>query len=117
MDIALQKVGFVKGAIKIDFDANLSVEANLNLDGYRVIAENKEGGIFETKTTETGGFSFNLPKGTYIFYIDTESIPTNISIDSNQQSGTVEVEQTILLDSFILKVKERKVEVKRFGSR
>ncbi|QBQ40079.1 hypothetical protein [Sphingobacterium psychroaquaticum] len=117
VDIALQKVGFVKGAIKIDFDANLSVEANLNLDGYRVIAENKEGGIFETKTTETGGFSFNLPKGTYIFYIDTESIPTNISIDSNQQSGTVEVEQTILLDSFILKVKERKVEVKRFGSR
>jgi len=58
-----------------------------------------------------------LPQGEYTFYVDVASIPANMFINFNQQKMSVEVSKSYTLEPFVIDVKAKKVEVKRFGVR
>ncbi|MEJ5054902.1 MSCRAMM family protein [Sphingobacterium sp. MYb382] len=117
VEVPLQKIAIVKGSITINFDPNLSMEVDLNLDGYKIMAEDDQGRSFEVKSSQTGDFEFNLPQGEYTFYVDVASIPANMFINFNQQKMSVEVSKSYTLEPFVIDVKAKKVEVKRFGVR
>lgn len=117
IEVPLQKIGLVSGRITIDYDVNLSVEADLRMHDYRVIAIDEQGRAFEAISNKYGEFEFSLPQGSYSFSLDSQSFPANISVLDNQRSGLVEIGKTLDLTPFVLQVKEKNIEVKRFGSR
>ncbi|TJZ60395.1 hypothetical protein FAZ15_10330 [Sphingobacterium olei] len=117
IEIPLQKVGTAKGRVSLEYDANLSLSTNLELDIYKVVAKNQNDKTFEAHTDQKGEFQLSLPQGDYTFYLDNANFPENIFIEDNARSGKVEIGKTLILDVFQLNVKSKKIEVKRFGTK
>lgn len=117
LEIPLQKVGTVQGQLFLDFDANLSEQADLSLEGYTIIAHDEQGRTFQVTSNLNGEFEFYLPRGNYSFYVDVTSFPVNISISDNQQQLEVLEGKKMSLSPFVLQVKQKSIEVKRFGAR
>jgi len=115
IQIPLQRGGMVRGAVQIAYTQGLSLETDLNLDIYKVLAKDGNGKITEIRTDKDGNFEFGLPEGTYSFYLDNASFPANVFTDQEAQSGAVRLDADLVLEPFVLKVKSKKVNVKRFG--
>lgn len=115
IQIPLQRGGLVRGAVSVAYMQGLSLETDLNLDIYKVLAKDIHGKVIEINTDKEGHFEFGLPEGTYSFYLDNTSFPANVFTDQEAQSGTVKLDTDLVLESFVLKVKSKKVNVKRFG--
>ncbi len=115
IQIPLQRGGMVRGAVQIAYTQGLSLETDLNLDIYKVLAKDGNGKITEIHTDKDGKFEFGLPEGTYSFYLDNASFPANVFTDQEAQSGAVRLDADLMLEPFVLKVKSKKVNVKRFG--
>lgn len=115
IQVPLQRGGMVKGAVRVEYTQGLSLETDLNLDVYKVLAKDRNGRIIEMYTDKDGHFEFGLPEGTYSFYLDNAIFPVNVFTDQEAQSGTVKLDADLVLEPFVLKVKSKKVNVKRFG--
>lgn len=115
IQVPLQRGGMVKGAVRVEYTQGLSLETDLNLDIYKVLAKDRNGRIIEMYTDKDGHFEFGLPEGAYSFYLDNASFPVNVFTDQEAQSGTVKLDADLVLEPFVLKVKSKKVNVKRFG--
>ncbi|MBE8719303.1 hypothetical protein C4F40_00985 [Sphingobacterium sp. Ka21] len=115
--VPLQQLSKVTGAIDLQIDANLSLEVNQSLRGYRVLAKNEEGVLTEALTDEAGEFTFLLPAGNYSFLLEETSLPENVYLTENLQLATVQIGENTRIPSFELKVKMKKVEIKRFGTK
>lgn len=113
--VALRKGGLVRGSIRLDYTPGLSLETDLSLDRYTIIAKDASGTTVEARTDKHGRFELGLPVGTYSFYLDVAKFPQQITIDQEAQTGTVEIGETLNLAPFVLHVKTKKIEVKRFG--
>ncbi|QRQ61276.1 collagen binding domain-containing protein [Sphingobacterium multivorum] len=115
IQIPLQRGGMVQGAVRVEYTQGLSLETDLNLDIYKVLAKDRNGRVIEMYTDKDGHFEFGLPEGAYSFYLDNASFPVNVFTDQEAQSGTVKLDADLVLEPFVLKVKSKKVNVKRFG--
>lgn len=115
VQIPLQRGGMVQGEVHVEYTQGLSLETDLNLDIYKVLAKDTNGRVVEMRTDKDGHVEFGLPEGTYSFYLDNASFPANVFTDQEAQSGTVKLDADLVLEPFVLKVKSKKVNVKRFG--
>jgi hypothetical protein len=115
IQIPLQRGGMVRGTVHMEYTQGLSLETDLNLDIYKVFAKDRNGKIVEIRTDKDGNFEFGLPEGTYSFYLDNSSFPANVFTDQEALSGAVKLDAELVLEPFVLKVKSKKVNVKRFG--
>ncbi len=79
-----------------------------------MVFQNNNFKTFVFYTNERGEYSVNLPIGHYKVFIDSNGLQKNVYVEDSQVIDVAEGKTTVL-DNFILKVKERKVEVKRFG--
>src|SRR5690606_32354622 len=113
--VSLKKVSLVKGQVLVDFDEKLSLDADLSLDRYTIIARDENEKLFEVRTNREGEFEFSLPQGHYSIFIKESNLPPNIYIEDNLQSVIVKENEAIKLDPFELKVRSKKIEIKRFG--
>lgn len=116
VQIALQRSGTLRGVITIDFDQRLNLEANTNLEGYTITAVNKSGYIARTRSDNNGSFLFFLPEGEYTISLNEQEFPPNVYTELREQNLVLEPGKINDLPAFELKVRERKIEVKRFGS-
>ncbi|KAA5532499.1 carboxypeptidase regulatory-like domain-containing protein [Taibaiella lutea] len=114
--IALSQTGTVHGNINYQFDSTYSISMTKDKAWQSIVATNKDGQRFETKTDENGDYNLYLPVGTYT--INVENLPNQVELllkNNNVQPLQVESGKIINGVDFILKVKQRKVEIKKFG--
>jgi len=114
LNIPLQRNGNVSGKLSVDYQENKSVDGALSLAGINIVFVNDKGAIRSVKTGEQGNYSISLPLGNYKVYPENRTLPLNTSFDSAPQSIAVVSEQNKQVGEIILKVKEKKVEIKRF---
>lgn len=114
IEIPLQRTGVVKGSISYLF-TRYSYETSKNKDGVFISATNSRGARFTTMTNMDGQFIFYLPAGEYNISLKKEGMPEEIESLNDYAGITVSPQQVVQAD-FALKVKERKVETKKFSS-
>ncbi|MDE5448642.1 carboxypeptidase-like regulatory domain-containing protein, partial [Elizabethkingia meningoseptica] len=112
--VPLQKTSTVKGKLQYQETTKTQYEVAEELAGIPVVFQNNNFKTFVFYTNERGEYSVNLPIGHYKVFIDSNGLQKNVYVEDSQVIDVAEGKTTVL-DNFILKVKERKVEVKRFG--
>lgn len=114
--VPLQRVSTVQGAVNIRFDTKLAVDANLELNLYTVLARDEQNNLYEARTDEEGNYVFSLPPGKYTLSLRSESFPENIYTEDNTRTITVELGKNVEIEPFVLQVRNRTIEIKRFGN-
>lgn len=115
IQVPLQRGGTVKGKINIEYTPGLSLETDLNLDIHSIVAKDANGTTVSIRVDKDGRFEAGLPLGRYSFYLDATKFPEHVFSDAEAQTATIEIADELVLEPFVLKVKSKKVNVKRFG--
>ncbi|WP_090608065.1 carboxypeptidase-like regulatory domain-containing protein [Parapedobacter koreensis] len=115
--LALQQAGTVTGHVKYVFDERISYEANTVLGGFTITAKNTATGQTTRAVTDSqGNYVLFLPAGSYEFSMLDNKMPQYVSAELPVQQAEVKAGEINSGPLFILKVEEKKVEVKRFSS-
>lgn len=114
IEIPMQKTGVIKGSISYVFN-QFSYENQKNKEGVLISAVNSRGTRFTAMTNEDGQFVFYLPAGEYDIDLRKENMPEEVESMNNYKQVPISP-QEVFLANFVLKVKERKVETKKFTS-
>ncbi len=116
LDIPLRQTGTIAGNIAYEFDEILSYATAMDLAGQSITATNTEGKTFEARTDDNGRYLLYVPAGTYT--VTVSNVPVQIEVlPAGKHQQLLQVNPgTITGDiDFKLKVKQRKIEVKKFG--
>lgn len=116
ISIPMQLTGIVRGKIEYELTSKLEYQVTSNLFGFTLIFTNDNGQTFTVKTNDRGEYTAFLPVGNYTFYILEKSMPEHVFAKKYLNKVTVLQEQNIDYEPLILKIKERKVNIKRFGN-
>lgn len=114
--IPMQLTGTVRGRIKIQSRSKLEVEVQNNLYGTVLVFIDENDKKHEVQTNSKGEFTAYLPIGEYTFYVQENTLPTNTYPEVYSHKVTVEAEKSIEFPIIKLLIKEKKVNIKRFGS-
>lgn len=114
LTIPLQKTSMVKGKVQYQEATKTQYDVIEVLSGLPVVFQNSQFKNFVFYTNERGEYSAYLPVGHYKVFVDGNALQKNVYVEASQSVDIAEG-NTSMLKPFILKVKERKVEVKRFG--
>src|SRR5690606_28964369 len=118
VQVPLVKTGTISGRIRFEYDELLSFAVDRDLAGQSIIATNTEGKSYETKTDDKGQYMLYLPTGNYT--VTVAKLPNQIEVltdGQNQQPVEVRSGKVLTGFDFILKVKQRKIDVKKFGQK
>jgi hypothetical protein len=116
--IPMSQTGAIHGNISYQYDTTYSAVVTKDKAWLTIVATNQEGKKFETKTDESGSYHLFLPVGIYTIIVD--NLPNQIDLvlkGNNVQPLRVESGKIITDVDFILKVKQRKVAIKKFGGK
>ncbi|MBW3517587.1 hypothetical protein [Flavobacterium sp. NKUCC04_CG] len=113
--IPLQETGNLRGKFEYVFSQNLQFEVTGNRSGLGVILKNQQGKVFDFKTNDQGEFMAYLPLGTYEITVDHSLLPKNVYTEETSRKLVISKGNSQIIEPIILKVKERKVDIKRFG--
>lgn len=115
-EIPLRKSATLRGKIRYEYDFLRSLETEIVLEGLTVIIKNEKGEEFRTRTDNTGSFLIYVPEGTYTISLIERQLPTHVypkegSIVVKTEPGTINI-----APDYILNIKEKAQEIKRFGT-
>lgn len=113
--IPLQKTSIINGKITYQKTTKTQYEVPQILAGISVIFKNQFNKTFTFYTDAAGEYTAYLPLGSYQIFINNAALPKNVYVDNNLQTASAEEGVVKTLKNFLLKVKEKKVEVKKFG--
>jgi len=116
LNVPLQRTGKVTGKLYYKYDARLSEEFAEKYGGLRMWATATDGRKIEALTNANGEFTLFLPVGEYEISVDANSLTKNVYTDFEPQTVQVVADGTTVIPAIELKIKQRKIEVKRFGS-
>lgn len=116
LEVALQRTGKVTGKLYYKYDARLSEEFAEKYGGLRMWATATNGRKIEALTNANGEFTLFLPVGEYEISVDANSLTKNVYTDFEPQTVRVVADETTIIPAIELKIQQRKIEVKRFGS-
>lgn len=113
--VPLRQTGTLTGSIRYEYNELLSYSTEKDVFGQTIRATDADGKIFEGKTDDNGAYQLYLPTGSYMVTVD--GLPEQIEVTATGQQQPVSVLSGQITGNvdFILKVKQRKVEVKKFG--
>ncbi|MHA4896679.1 COG1470 family protein [Pedobacter sp. PWIIR3] len=112
--LPLSKTGVVRGEISFLFN-EMSYEIFKDKSGISLLAANEQGDVFHTKTNDNGLYNFYLPAGDYTIAIDTKELLMELSVPKNFVRIHLDPDKAAKVD-FQIKVKDRKIETKKFNS-
>ncbi len=115
LTIPLEKTGQIVGTLKYDNYNKNQYEVSSNITGIQVIFKNDHGKEFTFYTNEKGEYRAYLPLGTYQMSVNPDSLQQYVYVDQNPVTVTAKENEITTLPTTILKIKERRVEIKRFG--
>lgn len=114
--IPLQHSGVVRGKVIYQKTTKTQYEVLEIFAGIPIQFINTNGKIYTTYLNTRGEYIMYLPLGVYQVSIDKQYLQKNVYIDDNLMTVEVEEGSDNSLKDFLLKVKEKKLEVKRFGT-
>ena len=116
LEVPLQRTGKVTGKLFYNYDARTSEEFVEKHGGLRVWATAPNGNKTEALTNADGEFTLFLPVGEYEFSVDANSLPKNVYTDFEPQVVKVVTDKPTVIPDIELKIKQRVIEIKRFGT-
>lgn len=116
MDIPLQQAGVLMGQINYSFDSRTSMDIEAKIEGVVFQITSIDGTVSRrVSTNDDATFTAFLPTGEYSVELVTSSLPANTSCKEPVQIVKIESGKMIKLDTFIIEVQQRKVNIRRFG--
>ena len=117
LNIALKQTGTVLGNISFqdEEDENLNYAVHKDKAVQTIVAVNERGNSIVTKTNDNGHYVLYLPAGKY--QLSVIGLPSQIESATNSIAVELSAGKTIEQINFVLKVKQRKIEVKKFGKK
>lgn len=115
INIPLQQTGALVGTITFEYDELLSYAVGKQKGNQTIIATNSQGNTITTRTDENGQYILYLPAETYT--VSIINLPSQIECANNNQKVAISSGTTTSNINFKLKVKQRKLEVKKFGGK
>ena len=113
---------------EIFFNKTTTVSGNLNFEetknsfdikkdkgAFRIDLTNADGKVYKTYTDDSGRYMIYVPEGIYTISIFNHLPSAQTEVVENNIEITTEIDKPITLD-FIIKIKEKKSEVKKFNS-
>lgn len=115
-EIPLHQSGTVSGKIKYDYDPKKVLDFDPKTGG--IVINIFQNGVFVQKaaTDDFGNFTTFLQTGTYEVILSENSLLPNTYCDKTTHNITVEAGKITTVPAFVIGVKERKMNIKRFGS-
>lgn len=113
--IGLSKTCTVKGNINYLSTEN-SFPINQKIGGLSLLLTDISGNVFYTKTDDTGKFIFYVPRNDYTVTLEKKGLSEYVSILTNNIIIQANPE-TINEIHFLLQVKEKRIEMKKFSTK
>lgn len=114
--IPMQQTGIVRGRIVYELTSNLEYQVSASMSGFTLVFTNDNGEVFNIRTNDRGEYTAFLPVGSYTFSILEKSLPEHVYAKTYSNKVTVNQEDNIDYEPLVLKIRERKVNIKRFGN-
>ncbi len=115
ISIGLSKTSTIKGSISY-LGTEKSYEITRKTSGLSIIAVDDSGNVFHTRTDDAGNFVLYVPKGNYTVTLEKAGVSEYVEVENNSQVIQA-VPNTIKELQFILNIKEKRVETRKFTSR
>jgi hypothetical protein len=116
INIPLQKTGKITGRFYYYYDERTSMEVSEKHGGLRLKISGKNDFTSQALTSANGEFILFLPIGEYELSVDESSLPKNVYTEFKPMKIKVLERKPVEIPKIELKVKQRVIEVKRFGS-
>ena len=116
LQIPLHQNGTVKGNINYEFNAKTAMEFDPKMGGIVFNIYRNDQLLQRMVTDDNGEFVFFLESGKYRIELNENSLPENAYVEHTDAEADIEAGKIMTLKPFIIKVKEKKVRVKKFGS-
>jgi hypothetical protein len=113
--ISLSKTCTIKGSVNY-FTTDKSFPIEQKKGGLQLSLTDETGAVFTTKTDDSGKFTFYVPKSNYRLTLETLGLSEYVSVVSNDVQVQA-LPETIIEVPFRLEVKERTIEIKKFGGK
>jgi len=112
--IPLHITGTLKGQLSY-IRGQFSYETAIDLLGITILATDKNGKTLSTRTAPDGRYTFYIPVGEYKISIDTSGFSSEFEVPDNSKDIKIE-NGSIGTTDFVIKVRQRKIEIKKFTS-
>lgn len=112
--VPLQKTERVRGRIRYEYDERTSIDFTPRLAGVEFTLTGN-GLNRKVLTNAEGKFTVFIPAGEYELIMDKSGLPDQVHTDFEKETIKIKASQTLELPDIVMKVKQRKIEVKRFG--
>lgn len=115
IDIPLHQSGTASGKVRYDVDMKKALDFNPIIGG--VVFNITEGDRFiqRISTNDEGAFLLFLPTGQYQITLDKSSLPKNAYCEESVRDFAVQAGKITSIEKFIIKIREKKVNIKKFG--
>ena len=114
VEIPLQTIGTLKGKLRFT-RTDLSYEVGLDLFGIPIVATDRNGKVFRTKTTPDGKYVFYIPVGDYTVSVDGSKFPSEVEVLDNGIETKIATAGIVTID-FEIRARERRIEIRKFVS-
>lgn len=116
ISIPLHQNGTAMGKITYEFDSKTVVDFEPKVAG--IVFNVTQNGKFVQRiaTNDDGEFLLFLPTGEYQLTLNENSLAVNTYCEKNSQNITVQAGNITKLEKFVIKVKQKQINIKRFGS-
>lgn len=115
VEIPLHQSGTASGKVRYDVDMKKAVDFEPKMGGIVFNVTEGEKFIQRISTNDEGEFLLFLPTGQYQVSLVKSSLPTNAYCEESIRNFTVEAGKITSIQKFIIKVREKKVNIKKFG--
>jgi len=116
LQIPLHQNGTMKGNISYDFNAKTAMEFDPKLGGIVFNIYRNDQLLQRMVTDDNGEFVFFLESGKYRIELNENSLPENTYVERTDAEAAVEAGKILTLEPFVIKVKEKRIRVKKFGT-
>ncbi len=114
VEIPLRQSGTLRGSIRYESGEN-SVEISPRYEGFRLIITGSDEKVVQTVVTDgSGSFITFLPVGEYKITLDKNTLMEHTQCKELQRSFRIEAGKVNRFDPFVIEVKTRKVNVRKF---
>ncbi|WP_313090600.1 COG1470 family protein [Chryseobacterium flavum] len=116
LEIPLHQNGTVQGKISYEFDAKTALDFSPKTGGILFNISRNGQPVQHMMTDDNGEFISFLESGTYSIELNKNSLPANTYCEHSTANFKVEAGKIVRLEPFVIKVKEKVIRVKKFGS-
>jgi len=119
VDIAvpLHQNGTVAGHIMYNYDQKTALDFNPRAYGITFTISRDDVQIETATTDDNGEFISFLPIGNYTATLNANTLPQNTYCETERVSFSVKAGELFTLPEFVVKVKEKKIHSKKFGTK